>query len=172
MRRAILAVFFAAGLITPVTAVTVAPLSFEQLVNRSAAVALVRVTDVRGEFISGGRGIESVITAEVLKGLKGGAGETVQFVVPGGRAGRYLNVIPGAPTFSAGDVAVIFLTAKGARLPVTTGLTQGVYRVGASNGQMMVMPPIVEAGKINRGDIQRKPVPFAAFEASVRAVAR
>lgn len=147
-------------------AVTVAPLTFEQLVNNSAAVVLARITDVRGEFVAGGRGIESVITVDVLKGIKGAAVETMQFTVPGGRAGRYLNLIPGAPTFAAGDVAVVFLSSRGARLPVTTGLTQGIYRVRAG----MVMPPAIEGGtQAGRGDAQRKPVSLAAFEASVRA---
>ena len=157
--------------IAPLLAVTVAPLKFEQLVNQSVAVVLARVVDVRGESIGGGRGIESVVTVAVLKGLKGNASDTLQFTVPGGRAGRYLNVIPGAPTFTAGDVAVIFLTSRGARLPVTTGLTQGVYRVQSNGGQLMVMPPIVDTGsKVGRGDLQRKPVSLAAFEASVRSV--
>lgn len=151
----------------PAGAVTVAPLTFEQLVNRSAAVVLARVTEVRGEFISGGRGIESVVTVDVLKGLKGGSTQTLRFTVPGGQAGRYLNVIAGAPTFATGDLAVVFLTSKGARLPITTGLTQGVYRVRNN----MVMPPIVESGKqFSRGAAQRKPVSLEAFEASVRAV--
>jgi hypothetical protein len=153
-------------------AVTVAPLSFEQLVNKSAAVVLARVTDVRGEFIGDGRGIESIVTVSVLRGLKGGAGDTLQFTVPGGRAGRYLNLIPGAPTFTAGDLAVIFLTSRGARLPITTGLTQGVYRVQRGTGEMVVMPPVVETGdkRVVRGDVQRKPVSLSAFEASVRAI--
>jgi hypothetical protein len=156
----------------PAAAVTLAPLTFEQLVNNSAAVVLGRVTDVRGEFVSGGRGIESIVTVNVLKGIKGADVETVQFTVPGGQAGRYLNVIPGAPTFAPGDLAVVFLTARGARLPVTTGLTQGVYRVRGSGAQMTVMPPPIEnAGqRMARGDVRRKPVSWAAFEASVRAI--
>jgi hypothetical protein len=64
----------------------------------------------------------------------------------------------------------VFLTSKGPQLPVTTGLTQGVYRVQRSGDEMMVMPPIVDTGKVTRGDVQRKPVSLAAFEASVRAV--
>ena len=160
-----------ATLSASVGATIVAPLTFEQLVNNSAAVVLGRVVDVRGESIGGGRGIESVVTVTVLKGLKGSAGETLQFTVPGGRSGRYLNLIPGAPVFTAGDLAVIFLTSRGARLPVTTGLTQGVYRVHTSGGQLMVMPPMVDTGvKVARGHTQRKPVPLDAFEASVRAV--
>lgn len=156
--------------VASVSAVSVAPLTFEQLVNKSAAVVLARVVEVRGEFLAGGRGIESIVTVDVLKGLKGSATGTLQFTVPGGRAGRYTNLIPGAPTFARGDVAVIFLTSKGARLPVTTGLTQGIYRVQTTGGQLMVMPPIVDTGKITRGDVTRKPVSLDAFEASVRAV--
>ena len=160
------------SLTLPGAAVTLAPLSFEQLVNKSAVVAVARVTDLRGEFLADGRGIESIVTVSVLKGLKGSATETLQFTVPGGKAGRYLNLIPGAPTFAEGDVAVIFLTARGARLPITTGLTQGVYRVQQSGGELMVMPPIVEAPgtRIVRGDVRRKPVSLSAFEASVRAI--
>ena len=156
----------------PAAAITVVPLSFEQLVNKSALVVLARVTDVRGELIADGRGIESVVTVSVLKELKGGSADTLQFTVPGGRYGRYLNLIPGAPAFTAGDVAVIFLTARGAGLPITTGLTQGVYRVQRGSGEMMVMPPIADrAGqRVARGDLQRKPVSLGTFEASVRAI--
>lgn len=156
----------------PAAAITVAPLSFEQLVNKSALVVLARVSDVRGEFSADGRGIESVVTVSVLKELKGGSGDTLQFTVPGGRAGRYLNLIPGAPTFTAGDLAVIFLTARGARLPIATGLTQGVYRVQRGTSEMMVMPPVVDSGdtRVVRGDVQRKPVSLSTFEASVRAI--
>lgn len=173
MRALIIAVLACIGMAASAGAVTVTPLSFEQLVNKSAAVVVGRIIDVRGEFISGGRGVESVVTVAVLKGLKGGATETLQFTVPGGRAGRYLNVIPGAPAFAAGDVAVIFLTSRGARLPITTGLTQGVYRVQTTGGQMMVMPPTVDTpgGQMARGDVRRKPVSLASFEASVRAIA-
>lgn len=171
LRKALtISVFLFAAI--PVAAVTVAPLSFEQLVKTSAVVVVARVLEVRGEFIAEGRAIESVVTVSVLKGLKGGAPETLQFTVPGGRAGRYLNLIPGSPTFAAGDVAVIFLTSRGARLPVTTGLTQGVYRVQLGSGEMMVMPPPIDHGAkpIVRGDVQRRPVSLKTFEASVRAV--
>ena len=157
----------------PAAAITVAPLSFEQLVNKSSLVVLARVIDVRGEFIANGRGIESIVTVSVMKELKGGSGDTLQFTVPGGRAGRYLNLIPGAPAFASGDLAVIFLTARGAHLPITTGLTQGVYRVQRGSGEMMVMPPVIDNvnTRIARGDVQRKPVSLSTFEASVRAIA-
>jgi hypothetical protein len=173
MLRSLIVVFFVTVLIASADATTVAPLSFEQLVNASSAVVYGRVTDVRPQWTADRRFIESVISVEVLKGMKGSAGETIAFTVPGGQMGRYLNVIPGAPVFAPGDVAVFFLTAHGARMPVTTGLTQGIYRVqrDAVTGAMLVAPPVLDAaGPIVRGDVHRKPVSLAAFEGSVRAI--
>jgi len=174
MRRSLATVLFISLFIVSASATTVVPLSFEQLVNESQAVVYGRVSDVRAQWTADRRFIESVVTIEVLRGMKGPARESIAFTVPGGQVGRYLNVIPGAPSFAAGDTAVFFLTAQGARLPVTTGLTQGIYRVrrDAASGEMLVVPPVVEAvGKIVRGDPRRKPVQLAVFESAVRAVA-
>src|SRR5689334_22141795 len=142
MRRIASTLLICLLVIAPGRATTVVPLSFEQLVNESASVVYGRVTDVRSQWTDDRRFIESIVSIEILKGMKGGAQETVSFTVPGGHVGRYVNVIPGAPVFTAGDLAVFFLTARGPRLPVTTGLTQGVYRVqrDARSGEMLVMP--------------------------------
>jgi hypothetical protein len=130
----------------PAVATTVIPLSFEQLVNESVSVVYGRVTGVRSQWSDDRRFIESIVSIEILKGMKGGAQQTVSFTVPGGQVGRYVNVIPGAPVFTTGDLAVFFLTSRGPRLPVTTGLTQGVYRVqrDTRSGEMLVMPPVVD----------------------------
>lgn len=157
MRFVALFVLIHALLAASASAVTVVPLTFEQLVNQSAAVVLGRVVDVRGDFTDDRRAIQSVVTVEVLRGIKGPSGGTLAFTVPGGQAGRYLNVIPGAPVFARGDLAVFFISSRGARLPVTTGFTQGIFRVqrGAAN-QMVVM--------------QKAPVPLTVFEANIRAM--
>lgn len=172
MSRSVLAVFIAALAAAPAGAVTVAPLSFEQLIHASSAVVYGRVTSIRAQWSEDRRHVESVVTVEVLKGLKGSAPEAMSFTVPGGQLGRYVNLIPGAPAFSEGDLAVVFLTARGPRLPVTTGFTQGIYRVQRGRaGELVVQPPVVTTGRIARGDTDRKPVPLAAFESSVRAIA-
>ena len=96
------------------------------------------------------------------------------FSVPGGQSGRFLSVMPGVPTFSRGDLIVVFLTARGVRLPGPTGLSQGVFRAAPdqSTGAILVVPPVVNAGtKIVRGDPQRRPMSLAAFGDAVRAVA-
>ncbi len=190
MLRSALTVLITLLLAVPVFATTVAALSFEQLVNESSAVVYGRVIDVRSQWTEDRRSIESVVSIEILKGMKGlptslrtspstslrtsGAPDTIAFTVPGGQVGRYLNIIPGAPIFAPGELAVFFLTAHGPRLPVTTGLTQGIYRVqrDARSGEMLVMPPVVEAGRIVRGDVRRKPASLAAFESSVKAITR
>ena len=146
---------------------------FEQLVDASASVVYGRVVDVRSQWTDDRRFIESVVSIEVITDMKGGARDRISFTTPGGQVGRYLNVIPGAPVFAPGDTAVFFLTSRGPRLPVTTGLTQGIYRVqrDARSGEMLVMPPNVDApGRVIRGSIARKPTSLAAFEATVRSV--
>lgn len=173
MRRSAARLLCLAAFAASVDATTVAPLSFEQLVTASSAIVYGRVSDVRPQWTEDRRFIESVVTIEILKGLKGSAHDTVSFIVPGGQVGRYRNIIPGTPTFTPGDLAVFFLTARGPRLPVTTGLTQGVYRVqrDVGSGEWLVMPPVVETGRIVRGDLRRKPTSMAAFESSVKAIA-
>jgi len=155
-------------------AVTVAPLSFDELVNESTTVVYGRVSDVHGQWSDDRRRIDSLVTIEVVSRYKGSPGETLTFTVPGGQVGRFMNVVPGAPSFARGDRAVLFLTSRGPRLPITTGFTQGIYRVtvDARTGSALVLPPTIDTGerRISRGDVMRKPVPLASFEAAVRAV--
>lgn len=174
MRLSFLAALLVALAVLPAKAVTVVPLSFQELVRQSSSVIYARVVDVRGQWTDDRRSIDSLVTVEVIKGLKGTSASELTVTVPGGQIGRYLNLLPGAPTFARGDLTVLFLTARGARLPVTTGFTQGVYRVirDAESGVAVVTPPAVEpAGNpIVRGDARRKPVSLTAFESAVRAV--
>ena len=173
MFRSLLASFFILLFAWSAAATTVVPLSFEQLVNASHSVVYGRVAEVRSRWTDDRRFIESIVTIEILKGIKGAPGESIEFTIPGGQVGRYLNVIPGAPRFAPGDLGVFFLTAHGPRLPVTTGFTQGVYRVrrDANSGELIVMPPVVDSGRVVRGDLRRKPVSLSVFESSVRKVA-
>ncbi len=174
MRRSLFASLLIALAVMPAQAVTVVPLSFEELVRQSSSVIYARVIDVRGQWTDDRRRIDSLVTVEVIKGLKGTAAGELTLTVPGGQVGRYLNLLPGAPRFVRGDLAVLFLTARGPRLPVPTGFTQGIYRVmrdGASGAALVTPPAIEPAGQaIVRGDRRRKPVSLSAFESAVRAV--
>ncbi|MEO8683100.1 MAG: hypothetical protein ABI665_28905 [Vicinamibacterales bacterium] len=163
MRRSVVIALLCGLVSSSALATTMVPLSFTELVKASATVVYARVADVRGQWTADRQGIESLVTLEVLTPFKGAPGERVTFTVAGGQAGRYINLLPGAPTFTEGDLVVVFLTARGPRLPIATGFTQGVYRVSrdVSSGAMTVAPP--------RDDPQRRALTLAEFQGRVRA---
>jgi hypothetical protein len=171
--------FIAAVLVTTVANATVlVPAEFKEIVGGSEIIAYARITDIRPEWADGRRWIDSVVTAEVVSYLKGGADHTIAFKVPGGRLGRYRSVVVGAPVFMPGDEAVLFLKSHGDGLPAVFGLNQGVFRVrvDARTGQRLVVPPPVTAvdpeaaspEAVKRGAVGRRPLAFDAFGAKVR----
>ena len=184
MRRSVVALLLFLPFAVQLHAITFVPLSFSELVNASSAVVYARVSDVKGQWTDDRRSIESVVTLSVIDTFKGPpspglrrtstAGDQLVMVVPGGQAGRFINVIPGAPVLTAGDLIVAFVSERGARLPIATGLTQGIFRVtrDAASGAVVV-PPVIDgagAGRIVRGDPQRRPLSLPAFAAAVRGV--
>jgi hypothetical protein len=162
---------------TSLEATTVVPMSFSQLVTESTAVVYARVADVRGQWSDDRHSIESLVALDVMTTFKGSPGSSMTFAVPGGQSGRFMNFMPGMPTFNRGDLIVVFLTSRGVRLPSPTGLSQGVYRasVDQATGSVLVVPPVVNTGstatRIVRGDPQRRPLSLAAFGEAVRTVA-
>ena len=174
--------FVASVLVTSIAGATVlVPAEFTEIVGGSEIIAYARIIDVRPEWADGRRWIDSVVTADVVSYLKGGSEHTISFKVPGGRLGRYRSVVVGAPVFTPGDEAVLFLKSSatpGESLPDVFGLNQGVFRVKIDQrtGQRMVVPPPViaadpaaaEPQPVKRGSLDRRPLPFDAFGARVR----
>lgn len=165
------------ALTTSARAITVAPLSFRQLVDESQLVVYGRVADVRGQWTDDRQGIDSLVRLDALHVIKGRAAEQVTFKTPGGEAGGRIHLLPGAPSFREGDLVLVFLGGGGPAYPTLVGLTQGVFRVTThptSGALMVVAPPIETAqhtpGPIIRGDARRRPVTLDTFGAEVRAV--
>jgi hypothetical protein len=177
MKNTVVALLIAAGcLVTSLDAITVVPMTFEQLVTEAAAVVYARVADVRGQWTADRQSIDSVITLDALRYLKGDLGPTVSMRLPGGEANGVINVLPGAPRLREGDLVVLFLKARGPALLTTLGLSQGIFRVGrdARTGAMLVTPPPLKesaAGRIIRGAAERRALSIDAFAASVRSAA-
>jgi hypothetical protein len=158
-----------------VTAITVTPMTFEELVHESTAVVYARVADVRGQWTADRRGIDSIVTLQAVQYLKGNLGETVLMRLPGGEAGGMISVLPGAPSVRSGDLVVLFLGARGPAMLSPVGLTQGVFRVvhDARTGSTLVTPPPLKgsvAGRIVRGAADRRALTLTVFAAEVRAV--
>lgn len=169
MRVLVFICVLVAGL--PLSALTVKPLSFAELVHESAAVVHGRITDVHGQWTADRRGIESLVVVQAIDYLKGRWGGEVTLRVPGGQVGTYVNLIPGAPRLVAGDHVVLFLKADGPAVPVITGTSQGVYRVTSdASGALLIVPPVIEVGTAltPRGDPGRRPLPMTAFADAVR----
>ena len=157
----------------PAGALVVAPMSFQEVVEQSLAIVYARVTAVDGRWARDRGSIESVVTADAIEYFKGGMGDRVRFVVPGGAASGLINAVPGAPAFAAGDLIVVCLTADGPRMPRPVGLTHGVFRVSPDrqSGGLFVAPaPVTVVGPIARGATSRPPRSLAGFRADVRTV--
>jgi hypothetical protein len=158
---------------TPVGAVVVIPITFEQLVDEAAAVVYARVADVRGQWTLDRQSIDSIITLEALQYVKGDLGPTVTMRLPGGEASGRIQVIPGAPVLREGELVVLFLKARGPALLTTLGLGQGIFRVtrDVRTGAMLVTPPPLkesERGRVIRGAAERRALSIDRFFAAVR----
>jgi hypothetical protein len=162
---------------TPVGAILVIPMTFEQLVDEAAAVVYARVAEVRGQWTLDRQSIDSIVTLEALQYVKGDLGSTVAMRLPGGEAGGRIQVIPGAPTLREGELVVLFLKARGPALLTPLGLGQGIFRVtrDARTATMLVTPPPLkesELGRVIRGAAERRALSVDAFFATVRDTAR
>jgi hypothetical protein len=151
-----------------VGAVTLAPMTFEELVDQAMAIVYARVADVRGEWTADRRAIDSFVTLEPLRYLKGDLGRAVLVRLPGGEAGSAVHLLPGAPVLREGDLLVLFLTGRGPAIPTVLGLTQGVFRVAldALGGAATVVAPPLKpgaGGRIVRGAPDRRALTLDQF---------
>lgn len=153
------------------------PAEFREVVTGADIIAYGRVVQTTVVTRDDRRRVDTLVTFRVGTYLKGAAGETLVFTVPGGDAGRYRHVFVGAPRFVSGEEVVVFLTTGVGDQPVVFGLNQGVFRVRMDRAtkRRMVMPPALLAQgdgpePVVRGAPGRRPVAIETFGAQVRAV--
>lgn len=161
------------------SATVVVPADLAELAHDARAIARGRVSAVTGRWTDDRRTIETIVTLDVGRYLKGAFGSTIAFRVPGGEFGRYRTVVVGAPEFAVGDRVVVFLGASGPVVPYIVGFNQGVYRIvedGGATGPLVTPPPILPGARagtpIVRGDAARRRLPLADFEERVIALAK
>ena len=152
------------------------PADFREIVNGADLIVYARVADTEVRWSDDRTQIETLVTLQAGTYLKGSAGESLVIKVPGGTIGRYMNVLVGAPAFTAGDEAVFFLHARGREYPAVFGLHQGVFRVSvdARTRRRLVSPPLISRGStpatVVRGDTARRPLPLETFGDQVKSV--
>jgi hypothetical protein len=176
--RILLSLSLAAALAANVRATVLVPADVGELSREAVAIVRGRVVALDARWTADRRGIDTIVTLEVERYLKGSFGPTLQFRVPGGELGRFRSVFVGAPEFVVDEHVVIFLGARGPTVPYVLGFNQGVYRVvpAADASGWVVTPPAMfpaTAGttRVVRGDASRKPVALTDFENRVRALA-
>jgi hypothetical protein len=176
--RIVLSFCLAAALAANVRATVLVPADVGELSREAVAIVRGRIVALDARWTDDRRGIDTIVTLEVERYLKGSFGQTLQFRVPGGELGRFRSVFVGAPEFAVDEHVVIFLGARGPTVPYILGFSQGVYRVvpaSDASGWVVTPPPMFPATagttRVVRGDSSRKPVALAAFEDRVRALA-
>src|SRR5262245_1762658 len=87
------AALVAVGLTGSVRAMVVVPADFSEMVASSQTIVHGRVIDVQSYETAGRRTIESLVTVQVVEAIKGTAGSTAYFKLPGGQVGRYRRVM-------------------------------------------------------------------------------
>ena len=118
----------------PAPATVLVPMADDELVASSAFIVVGRVTDVESVARRRGR-IETRVTLAVEQAIKGRiAADTIVFTQPGGQVGDRGVFIHGAPEFTVGEDALVFLrrSARG-RLQVNS-LALGKYRIEEGAG--------------------------------------
>jgi len=154
---------------TSLSATTLVPTDFAQMARESELIVRGTVVTVQGQTAGPRRAIESLVTVYVTETLKGTAGTSTVFRVPGGRVGAYRRVMVGAPVFAAGDDVIVFLKGVAPAIAMPYGLSQGVYRVARQGGGVVVTPAVTAgAGRVVRGDPSRRPLDTAAFAREVQ----
>jgi hypothetical protein len=160
-----------------VDATVLRPIEFSALVAKAQAIAHGRVASIRSAYNDDRSMIQSVVTLEVTKYLKGDFGKEITFVVPGGTVGRYRAKVVGAPQFSEGQEVVLFLSARPPAIPRVVGLNQGVFRVevdrrtGARTiGRVPISSQTSGLQPVVRGSAANQPMSLSAFDGLVRSI--
>src|SRR5206468_12143052 len=95
----------------PMTATTVIPPTFEQLVNQAEFIFQGTVTDVRSVWEGEGaqRHIDTYVTFQVDDALKGTLGGSYTIRVLGGTIGQDTMEVTCAPKFQLGERQILFV---------------------------------------------------------------
>lgn len=168
----LLLTLFAAG----TRATTLVPADLGQIAHESQVIVRGRVMAVDGQWTEDRKTIETLVTLQAERYLKGNLGSTFQFKVPGGDLGRYRRIVVGAPGFAIDEHVLVFLGTSGPMIPFIVGFNQGVFRVqrSADTGAWMVTPPalmpVTVETAVKLGDGSRGPVSLESFESRVQAL--
>jgi hypothetical protein len=121
-----------AALVPALSATSVVPPSFPELVAEADAIYAGRVTTVEARKLTAPDGsplIKTFVTFAVERVLKGTARESVTLELLGGRVGDEQLRVSGMPIFAVGDRDFVFVQRNGVQYCPLVALGHGRYRV-------------------------------------------
>ena len=113
------------------SATTVIPPTFEQLVDQAEVIFQGTVTKTNSQWIGEGdqRRIVTYVTFEVKDALKGSPGKSYTVRQFGGTVDGETMMIDGAPVFNVGDEDILFVENNGSQVVPLVGLMHGRFHV-------------------------------------------
>ena len=172
---------FVAGLMAgaaSLSATTVIPPTFDQLVDQAQVIFQGTVTKVSSEWIGEGaeRHIVSYISFKVKDALKGSPGETYTMRTFGGTVDGESMMIGDGPTFNIGDEDFLFVENNGTQVVPLVGIMHGRFHVRKDgSGRQMVTTnedePVRDVAGLGRPATAAVTAPVmspAAFKAAIQ----
>src|SRR5205085_2132009 len=163
---------------TSLSATTVIPPTFDQLVDQAEVIFHGTVTKVNSEWIGEGaqRHIVSYITFKVKDALKGAPGQTYTMRTFGGTVDGETMLIGDGPTFDVGDEDILFVENNGSQVVPLVGIMHGRFHVRRdASGQESVTTnedqPLRNVARLGRGTVSAETEPAlspAAFKAAIQ----
>jgi hypothetical protein len=117
--------------LTRVSATTVVPPTFDQLVKQAELIFQGTVTDSRSvwEGEGGQRHIETYVTFQVEESVKGDAGMSYTIRMLGGTVGDETMEVTDTPRFKVGDREILFVEHNNEQFVPLVGISYGRFHV-------------------------------------------
>jgi len=123
----------------PASATVLIEQDVEALSRASETVVHARVIDIASRWNQTRTLIETDVTLDVIRDLRGSSRRHPVIVVPGGWVDGYRQVIDGAPQFDLNDEVVVFAQRDAAGRLRVTGFFQGLSRVTRDEGNNIIV---------------------------------
>jgi hypothetical protein len=122
---------FLAGVACPVSATTIIPPSFDQLVQQADYIVHAKVKSVNAEWRIDGanKHIITKVELDVSEVIAGTPPESVVLVLLGGKIGDKELRVDGSPHFAVGDEDILFVRGNGQQFTPLVAMEYGRYRV-------------------------------------------
>ena len=116
---------------TYITATTVIPPTFEQLVQQAELIFQGTVTDVRSVWEGEGaqRHISTYVTFQIGENMKGNAGSSYTIRILGGTVGDETMEVTDTPKFKMGDRDILFVEHNNDQFVPLVGINNGCFHV-------------------------------------------